>query len=333
MPKRMMTRRDMLRMIGLGTAGAVLTSCVGNTTPVVVKETVQVEKVVEQTVEVQKVVPQTVEVEKMVTAAPAPQGPVTIEFWNPYGDLEGQVMDKLVQQWNDANPDKQVKSTYTPNVTSAGTNPKFLAAALSGNPPDVFIHDGSSFSTSTNLNAFTPIDDLVTSSKVDPGAFFKWAWEKVQWGGKTYGLPLDTDARALYWNKDLFDAAGIKEPPKTIDELDAVAEALTVNEGDRITRLGFLPWGGNWFLIAWGWDWGLNVWDAATNKIHLNGPEMIDALTWEAGYAKKYGVSSIQNFQQGFGSGVDSPFPRRVKSPWKSPVTGKSAATSSMLPT
>jgi multiple sugar transport system substrate-binding protein len=306
--QRNLTRREMLRILGIGSAGAVLAACAPAVPPQVIKETVEVpvEKVVQQTVEVPKIVQQTVEV--VVTPTPAPEGPVTIEFWHDKGDLDGQVMDSLVAEWNAANPDIQVKATYTPNITSAGTNPKFLAAALSGNPPDVFIHDGSSFSTSTNLNAFMAIDDLVKASKLDPTAFFPWAWEKVQWNGHAYGLPLDTDARALYYNKALLEKAGFAEPPKTIDELDAMAEKLTVKSGDRIDTMGFIPWIGNWFLIAWGWDWGLKVWDAATNKINLNGKEMVDALTWEVGYANKYGVSSIQNFQQGFGSGADNPF-------------------------
>lgn len=311
MSQRNLSRREMIRIMGLGAAGAALAAC-APAAPQIVKETVQVpvEKIVQQTVEVEKVVQQTVEVqvEKVVTPTSPPQGPVTIEFWQPYGDLEGKVMDGLVAEWNAANPDIQVKATFTPNITSAGSNPKFLAAALSGNPPDVFIHDGSSFSTSTALNAFMSLDDLIGAAQLKAEAFFPWAWEKVQWGGHTYGLPLDTDARALYYNKAMLEKAGFAEPPKTIDELDVMADKLTVKSGDRVDTMGFIPWTGNWFLIAWGWDWGLKVWDAAANKINLNGPEMVEALTWEVGYAKKYGVTSIQNFQQGFGSGADTAF-------------------------
>ena len=308
MSRLTLTRREMLRLVGVGSAGALLSACVANATPQVVKETVEVEKVVQQTVEVEKVVQQTVQVEKLVTQAPAPEGPVTIEFWQPFGDLNARVIDGLVKQWNEANPNTQVKTTFTPNVTDAGTNPKFLAAALSGNPPDVFIHDGSSFSTAMNLNAFTALDDLIKASNVKADDFFPWSWEKGTWKAHQYGVPLDTDARALFVNKDLLSKAGIQEAPKTIEELEEAADKLTVEEGDRITRMGFIPWIGNSFLIFWGWDWGLKVWDAAANKIHLNADEMVQALTWEIGYAEKYGVSAIQSFQQGFGSGANDPF-------------------------
>ena len=304
--KHTFTRREMLRMIGLGAAGTLLAACGATPTPQVVKETVEVEKIV--TKEVEKIVRETVEVEKVVTPTPAPQGPVTLEFWQPFGDLGGPAIDTVVKTWNERNPDIQVKVTFTPNVTSAGTNPKFLSAALSGNPPDVFIHDGSSFSTSTALNAFTQLDELVAATGLKPETYFKWAWEKVQWAGHTYGLPLNTDARALYSNTKLLQEAGFSKPPTTIDELDAMADKLTKKSGDRYEQMGFIPWIGNWFLIAWGWDFGVNVWDAAANQIHLNAPEMVAALEWEVTYAKKYGVNELQAFQAGFGSGANDPF-------------------------
>lgn len=243
-----------------------------------------------------------------VTTAPPSAGAVTLDFWQPFGDIIGKEMDTLVKTWNDKNPNIQVKASFTPNVTSAGSNPKFLAASLGGNPPDIFVHDGSSLSTSAAINAFTPLDDLVKSSGLKPETYFKFAWDKTQWNGKTYALPLNTDARALYTNRKLLKEAGIDKPPTTIDELDAAADKLTKKSGDRFAQLGVIPWIGNWFLVGWGWDFGAKLWDAAQNKISLNAPEMVKALEWEVGYAKKYGVTQLQNFQSGFGSGANDPF-------------------------
>jgi len=59
-------RRGFLRLSAMAAAGAAVVACQPQT--VVVKETVQVEKVVKETVEVEKVVKETVEVEKAVTA-------------------------------------------------------------------------------------------------------------------------------------------------------------------------------------------------------------------------------------------------------------------------
>jgi multiple sugar transport system substrate-binding protein len=49
--------------------------------------------------------------------------------------------------------------------------------------------------------------------------------------GKIYGLPIAASARALYYNKELFEKAGIQEPPKTWEELKAHAKKITALGG------------------------------------------------------------------------------------------------------
>ena len=44
--------------------------------------------------------------------------------------------------------------------------------------------------------------------------------------GEQYALPFTTSARALFYNKKAFDAAGISAPPTTWDELEADAQKL-----------------------------------------------------------------------------------------------------------
>lgn len=53
-----------------------------------------------------------------------------------------------------------------------------------------------------------------------------------------YGYPNEINTYALNYNKRLFDEAGIDHPPATWDELIANAQALTVKDGDVITRQG-----------------------------------------------------------------------------------------------
>ena len=45
--------------------------------------------------------------------------------------------------------------------------------------------------------------------------YLAFAWAETQYQGKTYALPFDTDARALWYNKDLITAAG--EDPAQLD--------------------------------------------------------------------------------------------------------------------
>ncbi len=51
--------------------------------------------------------------------------------------------------------------------------------------------------------------------------------EDVILGGKIYGLPLTVDTMALYYNKDLLDAAGIATPPTNWEEFLTAVQAST----------------------------------------------------------------------------------------------------------
>jgi multiple sugar transport system substrate-binding protein len=238
-------------------------------------------------------------------AAPQAAGKVTIDFWHPRG--ADSPLKMLGQQFADKNG-IGVKVTFEPNDTAAGSNPKFLAAALGGNPPDVFMHDGSSYSTSVALNAFAPLDDYIKNAGIQDKDYFPFSWQKITWDGKHWGLPFDTDARMLYVNTDQLHEVGLDKPPSSLDEADVYAAKLTKKSGTTFSRMGFIPWYGNWFLVGWAWNNGAKIFDPETNKILLNAPEVVQALEWEVGYAKTYGVQDLQAFQQGFQSGAQGPF-------------------------
>jgi multiple sugar transport system substrate-binding protein len=238
-------------------------------------------------------------------AAPKAAGNVTLDFWHPRG--ADSPLKQLGQQFADKNG-IAVKVTFEPNDTAAGSNPKFLAAALAGNPPDIFMHDGSSYSTSVALNAFAPLDDYIKGAGIKDTDYFPFSWEKITWDGKHWGLPFDTDARMLYVNSSQLGEAGFDKPPTSIQDIDTYADKLTKKNGSTVSRMGFIPWYGNWFVVGWAWDYGAKVFDPSTNKILLNAPEFMQALEWEVSYATKYGVQDLQAFQQGFQSGGQGPF-------------------------
>ncbi len=50
-------------------------------------------------------------------------------------------------------------------------------------------------------------------------------------GGKTFILPIGASTRALYYNKDLYQKAGVAAVPKTWDELKAASEKIKTNGG------------------------------------------------------------------------------------------------------
>jgi multiple sugar transport system substrate-binding protein len=87
-------------------------------------------------------------------------------------------------------------------------------------------------------------DGIVVEAPEVNAAEVKKAWAEsavtaASVGGKVFGYPNEIDLYGLNYNKKLFAAAGIAEPPKTWDELVADAEKLTKRDGGQVTQQGF----------------------------------------------------------------------------------------------
>ena len=63
----------------------------------------------------------------------------------------------------------------------------------------------------------------------------------VMYEGKMYGLPYDGESTGLFYRTDLFEAAGVAGPPKTWEEFEAAAQALTNTDERRYGYILFAP--------------------------------------------------------------------------------------------
>lgn len=141
--------------------------------------------------------------------------------------------------------------------------------------------------------------------------YYSFAWEEANYEGRLYALPHDTDDRALYYNKKVFREAGLdpEKPPKTIAEMDAMADKITKKDArGRLERIGLIPWLSQGWLYTWGWVFGGEFYDPKTRKVTANDPKIVAALEWMVSYAKKYDVAVIDSFSAAFGSEAMDPF-------------------------
>lgn len=109
--------------------------------------------------------------------------------------------------------------------------------------------------------------------------------EPASYEGSVYGFPRDISAEVLYYNVDIFDEAGLDYPTEdwTWDDFRAAAEALTVREGEQITRYGLAMEGGKFPLFV-GQNRG-GLFDDLRNPsvCTLDSPEAIEAVEFFAG--------------------------------------------------
>lgn len=154
-------------------------------------------------------------------------GSVTLTFLNAYTGTQVTTMEHVViPKFEKLNPGIKVKNISVPY---SDTLQKFLAEAAAGNPPDLLrsdiawmaelAGDGTALRVS-NLSWYKK--DAITKNALTGPLL------TTQFKGNAYGLPLDTNTIALYYNKTDFTAAGLSGPPTTVAQLISDAKALTI---------------------------------------------------------------------------------------------------------
>ena len=84
------------------------------------------------------------------------------------------------------------------------------AGASGGDMPDVFwMHSNEAVRYMSNDILLDLTDKIADSDKLEMDKFPKDIKEMYQWDGKTYAVPKDIDTIAMWYNKDMFDEAGI----------------------------------------------------------------------------------------------------------------------------
>ena len=111
---------------------------------------------------------------------------------------------------------------------------KLEAAATGGSIADVFHMNGVNIKKYADGEVLMPLDELIAKSDVDLSNYPPAMNAMYNFRGVQYGIPMDYDTIGLWYNKALFDKAGVAYPTSewTWDDLAAAAKAITgIEEG------------------------------------------------------------------------------------------------------
>lgn len=151
-------------------------------------------------------------------------GPVTITFWNSYTASDRPAVEALVQKFNDSQDDVVVDMTIQPGDVLSDT---LLPAYQAGEGPTIVTLDASMVPSYVDMGVFQPVDDFYDEGRLDPATLPQASLEATTYDGQQWGVPFGATPTMLYWNKDLFEAAGVEGPPTTMDEMADAAVAIT----------------------------------------------------------------------------------------------------------
>ena len=242
----------------------------------------------------------------LMACKPAASEPEVLRVWIQWGDNPQQIQELF---------DKYTASSgIKVEVTAPIEDDKILPGLTGSNPPDVLVLSGGDLAKSYYKEGL--VDELSSAIKdgnIDMEDMFPAPLTQCEQGDKILCLPWGTDAYALFWNKDMFEAAGLdpEKPPATMEELVEFAEKLTIVGADgTIEQIGFIP-NHSWshtdlYVRNFGGFW----YSDDGSKLTVNSQAMIDALTWQMQFFTKYGVDNVQAFSSGFGEygSPDAPF-------------------------
>ena len=274
---RCYSRREFLRLAGLGATVLAATACVPIQTPPA---------------------PPAAGAPASEAAAPAPEpSQAFLNYWTGWSGFEFDELQKQVDKFNAEN-----EGTVFVNMTTVfGQYDKVLTAIAGGNPPDVvsavWLHQLVSMAARQGLQA---VSDYAAGDGITGEGYFPQLWDSWHWNGDLWGLMITSNSNVIAYRPDLFMEVGLDPdaPPKTLEELDAASKALEVVDADGvIQRVGLLPSSLYW----WGRVFGGQFYDESSGKITANDEHNVAALDWMGGYSQRLGPDKVAAFNSGFG--------------------------------
>lgn len=162
-----------------------------------------------------------------VSVSAAPSGKISYAFWDV---AQQDYLEACIEEFNKEYPDVEVvlePSTWDEYWT------KLEAAATGGSMADVFWMNGPNITKYARGGVLEPIDDYLADSEIDLENYPEGLTSLYNIDGSQYAVPKDFDTIGLWYNKALFDEAGVAYPTAdwTWEDLEEAAKALTKEDG------------------------------------------------------------------------------------------------------
>lgn len=193
-------------------------------------------------------------------------GVVTLDYWAWAAESQS-----VVDVWNAANPDIQVK--YTDAGGGDDSSAKLLTASRAGNAPDLALVEYTTLPSLIVADVPADITEYVDDIQ---DAFTEGTWAQTTFDGAVYGIPQDVGPMALVYREDRFAELGV-EAPATWADFRTAAE--TVKAADPASVIASLPpgefgffagvatqAGGEWWSID-GDEWTVGIADDASLEV------------------------------------------------------------------
>ncbi|MBN2395165.1 MAG: ABC transporter substrate-binding protein [Candidatus Atribacteria bacterium] len=171
--------------------------------------------------------------------------PVTINFWHAMSGSRLGVLESMIEGFNSTHPDYKVVPLFTGSY--AETLTKYISSYPTGTAPHIVQVYEVGTQTMIDSDAIIPVYEI-------PGMLGEtWDWAQYvipitnyySVDGNLWSMPFNSSTAMLYYNKDLFKAAGLdpKKPPTTWKEMEEIGEKfLASGVVEHVYSTGWPDW-------------------------------------------------------------------------------------------
>ncbi|GGA79325.1 extracellular solute-binding protein [Ornithinibacillus halotolerans] len=161
---------------------------------------------------------------------------VTIKYWQYEFASKVDLMDELIKEFEEANPGIKVEQTTFPYDNY---NEQVAAQVPAGKGPDVINLFYGWVPSYVDAGYLQPLPQEDFPHDEIEAEFFPLV-QATKMDGEYWTIPTAVRTAALFYNKDLFEEAGLdpNSPPETWEELADYAVKLTKKDGDRLEQSG-----------------------------------------------------------------------------------------------
>ncbi len=151
-----------------------------------------------------------------------------VEWWHAMGGANGEKINEIAKGFNDSQDAYVVKPVFKGNYTETMTS-AIAAFRAKQQPAIVQVFEVGTASMMAAKGAIYPVHQLMRESgqPFDESAYLSAVTGYYTSSeGKMLSMPFNSSTPVLYYNKDLFEKAGITQAPKTWQEVETTAKKL-----------------------------------------------------------------------------------------------------------
>ena len=199
----------------------------------------------------------TAEVPEIEMADASEVDKTTISFWHSMGGVNGQAIDTLVQKFNDENEyGITVEDEYQGSYDDALNKLKSAQIGNMGADLVQVYEIGTRFMIESGW--IVPMQSMVNADEYDTSVLESNLAAYYTINDMLYSMPFNSSTPLMYYNKDMFDAAGITEIPDSLESIAQIGDKLLDSGAQEVMSLGIYGWFFEQFIGKQGLEYANN---------------------------------------------------------------------------